>query len=332
MISAESALHTTEKELTLIPACDHYAGKEKFIQKVFALQDEGTFTFDITCDLEDGAPAGKEREHAKLIVDLIQSSPSEHRRVGVRVHDPEHPHFLSDLDVVLPVLASSLTHLTIPKVSSGQRAEEVVSLVQTMATDAGRATPLPLHFLIETHQALHDVWKIASFPHVRGLDFGLMDFISSHSGAIPAECMQSPGQFDHPLVRRAKIEISAAAIAHGVTPSHSVTTDFSNTEQTYNDAHRAYREFGYLRMWSIHPSQIEPICRAMTPSYDEIHFATELLLQAQQASWGPIRFNDRLHDRASFRYYWELVKRAKVCGAEVDEESYSKIFAPKNTA
>ncbi len=327
MISAESVLHTTENALQLVPACDHYAGKEKFIQKVFNLQDKGELVFDITCDLEDGAPAGKEKEHAKLLVDLIESSPSEHRRVGVRVHDPEHPHFLSDLEIVLPVLAPVLSHLTVPKVSDGKKAHEVEACIQKMVADVGRKTPLPLHFLIETHQALHDVWRIASLASVRGLDFGLMDFISSHSGAIPAECMQSPGQFDHPLVRRAKIEISAAALAHGVTPSHSVTTDFSNTVQTHDDAVRAYREFGYLRMWSIHPSQIEPICRAMTPSFEEISFATELLLQAQQADWGPIRFGERLHDRASYRYYWELLQRARVCGAEVDEVGFKKLLS-----
>jgi citrate lyase subunit beta/citryl-CoA lyase len=46
------------------------------------------------------------------------------------------------------------------------------------------------------------------------LSFGQMDFTSSHRGAIPAKAMQSPGQFDHPLLRRAKVEISAACHTH----------------------------------------------------------------------------------------------------------------------
>ena len=36
---------------------------------------------------------------------------------------------------------------------------------------------------------------IAATPWVQVLDFGLMDFVSGHHGAIPASAMRSPGQF-----------------------------------------------------------------------------------------------------------------------------------------
>ena len=73
----------------------------------------------------------------------------------------------------------------------------------------------------------------------------------------------------------------------------------------------AHLRLGYTRMWSIHPSQIEPIIEAMSPSQDAIHEASAILLAAKAADWGPIRHEGRLHDRASFRYYWQVLERAR---------------------
>src|SRR5690606_17517505 len=101
--------------------------------------------------------------------------------------------------------------------------------------------------------------EIAKLPWLQVLDFGLMDFISGHHGAIPASAMKSPGQFDHELLRRGKSELVAAALANGVIPAHNVTLDLKNIYQTYADARRARHEFGFLRMWSIYPLQIDPI-------------------------------------------------------------------------
>jgi len=63
-------------------------------------------------------------------------------------------------------------------------------------------------------------------------------------------------------------------------------------------------------MWSIHPGQIEPIIRGMTPSQDEIAEAREIIDAAQAASWGPIEVKGRLHDRASYRYYWGVLAQS----------------------
>ncbi|MEX3605442.1 MAG: hypothetical protein VB142_01575 [Burkholderia sp.] len=71
--------------------------------------------------------------------------------------------------------------------------------------------------LIETHGALDQGAQIAALPAVSTLSFGLMDFVSAHHGVIPDSAMRSPGQFNHPLVRRAKPEIAAAGNAQPCT-------------------------------------------------------------------------------------------------------------------
>lgn len=63
-----------------------------------------------------------------------------------------------------------------------------------------------------------EVWEIAGLPWVQVLDFGQMDFVSPHNGAIPASAMRSSGQFEHRLLVRAKAELVAAASATASFP------------------------------------------------------------------------------------------------------------------
>ena len=69
----------------------------------------------------------------------------------------------------------------------------------------------PVHVLIETHGGLHDAWEIAAIDSVQVLDFGLMDFVSGHHGALHASNMRSPGQFEHPIIVHAKAQVVSAA-------------------------------------------------------------------------------------------------------------------------
>ena len=39
-----------------------------------------------------------------------------------------------------------------------------------------------------------------------------------------------------------------------------------------------------------------------------------ILTAAHEAEWGPIQFEGRLHDRASFRYFWGVLLKAQACG------------------
>jgi len=109
-------------------------------------------------------------------------------------------------------------------------------------------------------------------------------------------------------------------------PAHNVTLDLKNVYQTNADARRARDEFGFLRMWSIYPAQIQPIVDAMAPDFKEVARACAILLAAQQASWGPIQHEGDLHDRATYRYFWELVQRARVSGQTLPADAEAAFF------
>lgn len=317
-----------ETAFPVLPAVVHYAGTEKLMKKALALQGERGPIFDITFDCEDGAPAGHEMEHAEMCAALAGGIDNRYNRVGFRVHDLSSPHWRRDLDILIGGAGEKVAYITFPKASSAADVERQIAALAAAEKANGikRPHPTPVHVLIETHGALRDVWRIAELPRVEALDFGVMDFVSSHHGAIPGWAMISPGQFEHPLVVRAKCEISAAALANGVIPSHTVCTELSDMDMVRDTAKRAREQFGCLRMWSIHPNQIDPILEAMRPDNAEVSVSAEILLAAQEADWGPIRYHDRLHDRASYRYYWQVLQRARATGMALPEAAASAFF------
>lgn len=304
----------------MLPVCDHYSGVEARMRKSLQLQAEmaeefGACVFDVTLDCEDGAPVGGEREHAGLVTQLAREA-APGARVAVRVHPVDHPAFDEDIATIAGGAGDRLAHVMVPKVESPADVARAAA-----ALDAAGARDLPVHVLIESPGAVHRAFDIAAHPRVQSLSFGLMDFVSAHGGAIPSAGMGVQGQFTHPLVVRAKLEIASAAHAHGKVPSHGVVTEFKDREAFSAAARRAAHEFGYTRMWSIHPDQIRPILEAFAPTSDEIHKATQILRAAADAGWAPISFDGKLEDRASYRYYWQVLERAHATGRPLPEDA-----------
>jgi citrate lyase subunit beta / citryl-CoA lyase len=320
------ALFAGEKPFPVIPACEHFAGSERLIVKALELQSKLGRVFDITCDCEDGAEAGKEKQHAEMIVDVLTSARNSFAMAGVRIHDYTHGHWRKDLEILVGGAGKVLAYVTLPKSTAAAQVAEMIAYVREVAARKKLSRVVPVHVLVETHGALHDAWQIAQLEGVQVLDFGLMDFVSGHHGAINSSNMRSPGQFEHPLVVRAKTEIVAAALAHGVVPAHNVSLDLKNSYNVFRDAWRARNEFGFLRMWSIHPSQIQPIVDAMKPDLAEVADASEILLAAQRANWGPIQYHGELHDRATYRYFWELLQKANITGVALPQDAAGAFF------
>ena len=301
------------------------------MRKSLALQGElidefRACVFDVTLDCEDGAPVGAERDHAQLVRALAHQAAEQARaghwparpRVAARLHPVDHDAFTQDVAILGPGASGVFSHFMLPKVE--QPADVDAAVAALAAVDAQAARSLPLHVLLESPAAIHRAFEIAAHPRVQSISFGLMDFVSAHGGAIPASAMGGDGQFSHPLVVRAKLELAAACHSHGKVPAHGVVTEFRDTEAITVAARRAAREFGFTRMWSIHPAQIRPIIAAFAPSDDEVGLACEIVLRAQAADWAPISHRGQLHDRASYRYFWQTLERAFRTGRSLPAE------------
>jgi citrate lyase subunit beta/citryl-CoA lyase len=303
-----------------LPVCDHYSGVEERMRKSLQLQAQmlqefGTCVFDVTLDCEDGASVGQEQAHAQLVAQLACGAVAG-ARVAARVHAVDHPAFVQDMDIIAGEAGAHLCHIMLPKVES---VEDVLKAEKALQRATG--VRVPLHVLIESPAAVHRAFEIAAHPAVQSISFGLMDFVSAHGGAIPASAMGVRGQFEHPLVVRAKLEIAAACHAFGKVPSHCVVTEFKDTAALQAAATQASQSLGYTRMWSIHPAQIRPILAAFAPAMAQVQEAAEILVAAAAQHWAPISHQGVLHDRASYRYYWQLLERAHRTAMPLPQEA-----------
>lgn len=352
MVHPRDVLLGSQAGAVSLPVCDHYCGVEARMMKSLQLQAEmtqefGACVFDVTLDCEDGAPVGGEVEHANMVAAVanhawtatkkIADSPDQlaqkpglsSARIAARIHAVDHPAFESDIALIVGQAARALCHVMVPKVESVADVERAVALIDAAQVGAHSQAgmplsvplfaPLPLHVLIESPAAVHRAFDIAAHPRVQSLSFGLMDFVSAHGGAIPASAMSAVGQFTHPLVVRAKLAIASACHAHGKVPSHCVVTEFADSAAITAAASRAAQECGYTRMWSIHPSQIRPILAAFAPTEQDIEVATNIIAAGVSADWAPISYKGKLHDRASYRYYWQVLERAHQTGRALSQ-------------
>ena len=321
----------------VLPVCDHYSGAPARMRKSLLLQAElieefGACVFDVTLDCEDGAPAGGEVEQAHTICELLNALPTTAGggvrvplpRVGARLHAVDHASFASDVAIIVGGAAAALSYIMLPKVESLNDVEQALKVIDT----AAGSTVVPLHVLIESPAAVQQAFAIAAHLRVQSLSFGLMDFVSAHGGAIPGSAMglrasqdhDTPDQFHHPLVRRAKLEIASACHAHGKVPSHCVVTELRDTAAVERAARYAATALGFTRMWSIHPDQIRPILRGFAPLASEVDLAARIVQAASQAEWAPIAVDGKLHDRASYRYFWQVLERAHQTGQAIPAE------------
>jgi citrate lyase subunit beta/citryl-CoA lyase len=202
------------------------------------IQEFGACVFDVTLDCEDGARVGAEHDHAAVGGRAgarglrgarrdIQRGPAEGRCAGasgatilcsVTRYGPS-----------LPVQGATCATSWCPRWSPS-RTSIALPPSSMPLIDSGRSSLMPVHVLLESPAAVHRAFDIAAHPRVESISFGLMDFVSAHGGAIPATAMSQAGQFAHPLVVRAKLEIASACHAHGKVPSHCVVTEFRDEE------------------------------------------------------------------------------------------------------
>ena len=321
-----------EPQAAVLPVCDHYCGVEARMRKSLQLQAERGPVFDVTLDGEDGSPVGGELEHAHLMAELIMGPMNQFSRVGARVQPVDHPRFEEVVDLLVRRCGERLPYLMVPKVRGLDDVLVACRHIDAALSEHGISRQIPVHVLIETHGALREVQSIAAHPRIESLSFGLMDFVSAHRGAIPASAMGAAGQFDHPLIVRAKLEIAAACHGYGKTPSHCVVTEFRDKQALRAAAEMAAGLLGYTRMWSIHPDQISEIIQAFSPTAAEVDQASEILLRAQEQDWAPIAHQDTLHDRASYRYFWHVLQRAHRTSQPFSAQVRERLFGASSAA
>ncbi len=223
-----------------------------------------------------------------------------------RVNGLATPFFFRDLWDVIAGAGGFVDAVVVPKVSSA----EEIRFVDRLLSMAEAETGLPLgrielEVLIESAKGVLRAESIATAsPRLKSLIFGIADY----AGDIGAKQFADADEFA--LFHYPKSQLVAAAKAAGIDAIDNVTVQLRDLDRVARDSEAGAR-LGFDGKWAIHPSHVEPIHAAYSPTDEALRRALRIVEAYQRADResgvGAIVVGDEMVDAATL-----VVERKKV--------------------
>jgi len=229
----------------------------------------------VVLDLEDAvAAADKSAARESIAAWLFGAPAADAARIVVRINDAGSAWFDDDLNA----LASSRpAQVMLPKAEL----QDQVARVRAVLPNAGVLA------LIESAIGVADVDRIAAAPGVQRLVFGTLDYALD----LDLDTSSDPIGLAYAASR-----IAIASRVNGLaSPVAGVTPQLDDEARLLHDWASA-RAQGFGAKLCIHPKQVAPLHRAMTPAPEAIDWARRVLA-AEAASPGAARLDGRMVDK-----------------------------------
>ena len=237
----------------------------------------------VIIDLEDAVP----EESKASARDAVTRWLSTGGRAAVRVNGTKSVHYQQDVSAL-----AGLPGLLAVVVPMADDPATVAALHQQVGQD------VEIVALIETALGLVRAVELASTPGVNRLAFGHLDFAADIDSSIDDEAM---------LMARSSLVI--ASRASGLPgPVDGVTTALDDPAVSGADASRA-RRLGFAGKLCIHPTQVEAVNAAFSPSGEEIAWAQRIV--EVSAAGGAVRINGHMVDAPVILKARAIVARAE---------------------
>jgi len=258
----------------------------------------GTAVDAMLMDIEDGvAPSSKDTsrkqiaETFKQLAPRLKADPSLRTPARyVRINAIGHERMHADLD---HVITPGLEGLALPKVETPQQVQVVEKILDDREPKVGiPAGSVRLLIALESPRGLFNAYAIATAsPRVMGLMFGAEDF--SRELNLP---FKREGEASDLIYARSSF-VTAAAAAH-VQAVDGVWPNFQDTEGLKKFALQS-RRLGFSGMSCIHPTQIDLVNTAFTPTSEELDYCRRVVQafdEARARGEGAIAFGGQLLD------------------------------------
>lgn len=253
----------------------------------------------IIMDIEDGvAPAEKATARRQIAATLDRiaaranegNAPIRTPARYVRINAVGHERMHADLAVVV---RPGLEGLALPKVESPDQVRHVAQILDSREPEMGIPSgSVRLIIAIESPRGLLDACAIASSsPRVIGLMFGAEDF--SRELGLP---LRREGEARDLIYARSAL-VTATAAAH-VQRVDAVWIDLKDQDGLRRFAAQS-RRLGFSGMSLIHPSQIDEVNAAFTPTSEEIDYCRRVVHAFEEArarGEGAVAFGGQLLD------------------------------------
>ena len=256
----------------------------------------------IILDLEDAVGPDNKDEARILVKNSLRHVDFGDSEVSIRVN-PLGEGGEEDIGII----NERVSTIVMPKVESAKDVEEMANALQGVEDQMDRLGEIEIIATIESAQGILNAPEIARAPRVTALAFGAEDYTKDIGGERTKEGYET-------LFARSMIV--AAAKAAGIQALDTVYSDVNDLEGLYEDTLRS-RRMGFDGRSAIHPSQVDVIHRAYTPSQNEIEWAKqviEALEEGKKAGTGAVSLNGKMIDRPVAKRAERIITLAKAAG------------------
>lgn len=251
----------------------------------------------VTLDIEDSVAPGQKLQARWLISEALRDQPFGNSEVTVRINALSTPWGQKDLEAVIPTGRVEVIYL--PKAESTSDIENldeaITKIEQENGMEIGQTKVIPI---IESAKGILFAYDIAMASNrIVALSFGGEDYARDVGG----EKTDTEEELSWP-----RSALVAAAKAVNIQALDTVYSNIEDAEGLYRQA-VSMRKIGFDGKAAIHPTQIEVIHRAFSPSREEINYALsvmEAIEQAETSGSGVILLGRKMIDKP-------VVKRAE---------------------
>lgn len=268
-----------------IRRCLHFVpgANEKMLDKSIATAADA-----LVLDLEDAVTPENKDSARGIVAGWLKDVDFKGKERVVRINPLDSPWFRADVEATMVNPPDSYL---VPKLNGGEEVRLIDRTVKELERQYGHPEGSVKLLVLgtETPKGLLAIGDIACVARVDALTWGAEDL----SAAIGA----TRNRFDDgrylPVFEHARTMCLLAATAAEVQPLDTVFTDVTDPDGLRRECQES-AWMGYTGKISIHPSQIDVINEAFTPSADDIAMARELLAELDvQRAQGKMAFRFR---------------------------------------
>jgi citrate lyase subunit beta/citryl-CoA lyase len=292
------------------------ASKEEMIQKSLSSAADLLFL-----DLEDAVAPNEKAAARENVAWAVKELDWQGRPTFFRMNSLDTPYFYRDVIEVVEEAGDGLDLILVPKVERPEDLHTLDSLLMSLEMSSGlEAGEIKLEAQIETAEGLVNIDGIARATNrLEALHFGPGDYAASIR--MPQVSIGTADEWDeaypgHRMGYAMHRIVVAARAANSLRAIDGPVADYGDEEGLRKSCLSA-RSLGFDGKWCIHPSQIEIVNEAFSPTEEEIEWArkvTSAYEEANAAGSGAISVDGQMIDAASIKMAQNTLDLARGAG------------------